>query len=242
MKKVVLNLKMNMTLIEIKSYEEEISKICNHNPEVIICPSYPFLHLFSNPSYLLGAQDVSQFIDGGYTGEVSARQVASIGAKYTIINHSERKKVSNVSDDIILSKIRNALSANLKVILCIGETYEEKRSGRTKNILINKIIRIFNQLNREDLKSIIIAYEPEWAIGSGIPANDYETNELSGYLKQEIFRNYDKDIEVLYGGSINSYNITNLINMVNVDGFLLGKSSIDLKEVNDILLMCKEKY
>jgi triosephosphate isomerase len=242
MKKVVLNLKMNMTLEEIKSYEIEISKICNHNPEVIICPSYPFLHLFTNTNYFLGSQDVSQFIEGGYTGEVSARQVASIGAKYTIINHSERKKVANVSDDIILSKIRNALNANLKVVLCVGETYEEKRSGRTNNILINKIIRIFNQLNREDIKNIIVAYEPEWAIGSGIPAGPQEINELSGIIKQEVFRNFNKEIEVLYGGSVNSYNITNLVNMFNIDGFLLGKASVDLKEVNDILLMCKEKY
>lgn len=242
MKKVVLNLKMNMALEEIKKYETEMSKVCNHNPEVIICPSYPFLHLFISPNYLLGSQDVSQFIEGGYTGEVSAKQVASTGAKYTIINHSERKKVSNVSDEIILSKVRNALSANLKIILCVGETYEEKRSGRTTNILLNKIVRLFNQLNRDDLKNIIIAYEPEWAIGSGIAADDREVNELTGILKQEIFRNYDKDMEILYGGSVNSYNITNLITMVNIDGFLLGKSSIDLKEINDIILMCKEKY
>lgn len=242
MKKVILNLKMNMILEEIKNYEIEITKICNHNPEVIICPSYPFLNIFNSEKYILGAQDVSQFIEGDYTGEVSAKQLVSLGVKYVIVNHSERKKVANVNDDVILSKVRNALNAGLKVILCLGETSEEKRSGRTNYILTTKILKLFDQLNRDNLKNIIIAYEPEWAIGSNMMVNDRDVDILAGELKKEIFRNYDKDIEVLYGGSINSYNITNLSTMLNIDGFLLGKSSADLKEINDILLMCKEKY
>lgn len=242
MKKIVLNLKMNMSLNDIKNYEVEISKICNHNPEVIICPSYPFLHLFSSSNYILGAQDVSQFIDGDYTGEVSAKQLSSIGVKYTIINHSERKKTSIINDDVILSKIKNAINSGLKVILCIGETFEEKRSGRTNMILSNKILKLFDQLNRDYLKNIVIAYEPEWAVGSNMMVNNNEVNNLVKELKTEIFKIYGKDMEILYGGSINSYNITNLITMVNIDGFLLGKSSSDIKEINDILLMCKEKY
>ncbi len=242
MKKVVLNLKMNLVLEEAKEYELEVQKICNHNPEVIICPSYPFLYLFSNENYFLGAQDVSQFIEGEYTGEVSAKQIASIGAKYTIINHSERKKLINVNNDIVLSKIRNALNAGLEIILCIGETAEERKSGRVNIIIINKILRLFDQLSKENLKHIIIAYEPEWAVGNNMFINNSEINSLIGEIKKEIFRSYNKDMEVLYGGNINSYNITNLISMVNVDGFLLGKSSMDLKEIIDILLMCKEKY
>jgi triosephosphate isomerase len=241
-KKIVLNLKMHLNLEEMNKYQEEITKIANHNPEIIVAPSYPFLYLFNNPNYLLGAQDVSQFIEGSYTGEVSAKQLASMGVKYAIINHSERKKIAFPTDDIILSKIKNALNAGIKVILCIGETYEEKKINKTFPALRNRLIKIFNQINREDLKNIIIAYEPEWAIGTGISANSYEIDALAAELKKEIFRNYDKDMEILYGGSVNSYNITNLAKMVNVDGFLLGSASIDLKELNDILLMCIERY
>lgn len=242
MKTVVLNLKMNLTLDEITKYETEILSLCNHNPEIIICPSYPFLSLFKSPNYFLGAQDVSQFIEGSYTGEVSAKQLASMSVKYVLVNHSERKKVSNITDDVILSKIRNALNNGLKVILCIGETLDERKRGETIKALKYRVIRLFNQLNRDDIKNIMLAYEPEWAIGTGVAANDKEINEIIGSLKQEIFRNYNKDIDILYGGSVNSYNITNLSTMVNVDGFLLGKASIDLKEINDIILMCKEKY
>jgi len=242
MKKIVLNLKMHLTLEEMTKYQEEIAKVANHNPEIIVTPSYPFLYLFNNPNYFLGAQDVSQFIEGNYTGEVSAKQLASMGVKYVIVNHSERKKITVLTDDIILSKIKNALNAGIKVILCIGETYEEKKINKTYPALRSRLIKIFNQINRDDLKNIIIAYEPEWAIGTGVSANNYEIDDLAAELKKEIFRNYDKDMEILYGGSVNSYNITNLAKMVNVDGFLLGGASIDLKELNDILLMCIERY
>ncbi|HOP65788.1 MAG TPA: triose-phosphate isomerase [Bacilli bacterium] len=242
MKKVILNLKMNLVLEEIKKYEEEIALLCDHNPEVIICPSYPFLYLFKNPNYYLGAQDASQFIEGSYTGEVSAKQLASMGVKHVIINHSERKKIVALSNDVLLSKIKNILNNNMQVILCVSETIEERKSHKTVDVLLSKIVKLFNQLNREDIKKITIAYEPEWAIGTGTALNYLEVDEIAKVLKSEIFRMYEKYVDILYGGSVNSYNITNLSTTVNIDGFLIGKASLDMKEINDILSMCKEKY
>ncbi len=242
MKKVVLNLKMNMTKDSALNYEKELAKMCVHNPEVIVCPSFPFLYMFTSPNYLLGTQDVSEFIEGSYTGEVSARQVTSMGAKYTIINHAERKKIQNLTEEILLRKIKNAMDNGLKVILCYGDTLDERKSGKAKENIKNKIIKLFNRLNRDYLDNIIVAYEPEWAISSDITPTVKEIDEMADEIKKTVFRFYDKDIEVLYGGSINGYNITNLITAVNVDGFIIGPASLDFRQLHDILAMCKEKY
>ena len=242
MKKVVLNLKMNLTLQGMETYEQSLQKLCNHNPEVIVCPSNPFLYLFKNPNYLLGSQDVSEFIEGSYTGEVSAKQLASMGVKYTILNHNERNKVNALTDEVLLRKIKNAMDNKMQVLLCIGDTAEEHKSKQSLENIKKRLIKLFNRVNRDYLDNIIIVYEPLWAISSGLTPTIQEIDEMALMIKNTIFRNYDKDIEVFYGGSITGYNITNLITAVNIDGYVVGESSLDMRSLSDILAMTKEKY
>lgn len=230
-KLIVGNIKMNMKFGEIYNYLNYFKDINSKN--IVICPSYIYIPYFLNYNFSVGSQNVCSYEDGGYTGEISAKQLSSIGVKYTIVGHSERRIKLKESNLDINKKIKSALKANLKVILCIGETKEELDLLK-KDIVLKRQIRDA-LIDIDDISDIIIAYEPVWSIGTNkIPSNE-ELISTVKYIKDLVYKSYKKNIKVLYGGSIKENNILQLKNIEELDGFLIGSASIDPIQFTQII-------
>ncbi len=230
MKLVVGNFKMNLTLSEVNEY---IDYFKNKNyPNVVFAPSSIYLSKFVENNLKTSSQDVSFESMGAYTGDISASQLKSIGVKYSIVGHSERRKYYS-DDKYVNSKLKELINNSITPILCIGETKEEKDNGITLDILKNEINMAFNGLS--NLDSIIIAYEPIWSIGTGvIPTND-DINETISFIKDYINKKYNTNNKVLYGGSVSNKNINELEKINIIDGYLVGGCSIK-KEDFDLLI------
>ena len=205
-KLIVGNIKMNMKFGELANYINQFKNIKNKN--LVICPSYIYIPYFLNYDFSVGSQNVCSDIDGNYTGEVSAKQLASIGVKYTIVGHSERRTKLNETDSDINQKVKSSLNSKLKVILCIGETEEEKKLFKRDRVLKRQIRDALFDV--EDLSNVIIAYEPIWSIGTNKLPTKEELEETITYIKQLVYDMYNSHIKVIYGGSINEKNIVNL--------------------------------
>ena len=237
-KLIVANLKMNMTLQDVAQYIQYINNI-DFNPnqnEVIICPSYVYIpYLNNNIKFKVGSQDVSINDKGSFTGEVSASQLKSEKVKYSLVGHSERRKNFGETENIINKKIRQCINNNIKPIVCIGESKEERLMMKTEQVLRRNILDLFKDFNKEELSDVIIAYEPVWSIGTGITPTINEIEETAYYIKDLVRSAYKVDIRVLYGGSVSLNDIHKFININNVDGYLIGSASIDAEEFSKIV-------
>lgn len=234
------NLKSNKTLEEFKTYLNELSNLDNLDI-LTLFPSSLYLSVMSDYNINFGSQDISVYTDGSSTGEVTAKQVKSTNAQYTIIGHSERRNKFSEDELLLLKKIRIALNEKLKVVYCIGETKEEKLRKKTYQVLEKQIAKIFNSLSDEEMDQIIIAYEPVWAIGGGNPASKKGIAEISEFIKKIILDYYDKDIKVLYGGSVNSGIIADFDKIKTIDGYLVGSASLKTEEVAKMLQIISNK-
>ena len=200
---------------------------------MVIVPSLPFLGFFDKNGYSIGSQDISSFMDKTITGEVTGEQLKSLGVEYVIVGHSERREYRHEINIDFINKINNALENDIKVIYCIGESLNDKENGNTYMTLEKQISEV---LNNVELKGIMIAYEPVWAIGSGIIPTTKEIKENIGFIKDIIEEKYDIKLKVLYGGSVNSDNIGELNTIKNVDGFLVGGASTNIDSLESILI------
>lgn len=201
---------------------------------LIYCPPYTLINSFSkkfkNCQIGIGGQNCHENESyGAFTGSVNSRMLKNAGAHFVIIGHSENR-IKGESDKLINLKIKSALKAKLKVIFCIGETLAEKRKRRTQSILSKQIKIGLNNIKNKS--NIFIAYEPVWAIGSGIIPKSQDLFKTIEFIKSK-FR--DKLPKVLYGGSVNPENITNLKKINNIDGFLIGGASQSAKKFIDIV-------
>ena len=234
-KLIVGNLKMNMSLQEIGEYLTYMNDYELKNKNVVICPSSIYIPYFNNGRYIIGAQDVSVFEIGSYTGDIGAFQLRSSGVKYAIVGHSERRKHYNETDVVIHKKIKNCVANNITPIVCVGESKEEKLMHKTEQVLRRSILDLFKGLNKEELANIIIAYEPVWAIGTGIIPTPLEIEEISSFIKDIVSSAFKVDVKVLYGGSVSSNNIDLLKNLNKIDGFLIGGASNNKEEFIKII-------
>ncbi|MEN9782293.1 MAG: hypothetical protein RL208_443 [Pseudomonadota bacterium] len=203
---------------------------------VVICPPFVYLNtLVKNLSAVenvyIGAQNVSHFSQVASTGEVSSQMLVDIGVNYVIIGHSERRAFCD-SDTIVIQKVINALDANLKVVLCIGDSLQVAQSGEALNFLKNQIDFALNETVKQDknLDNVIIAYEPIWAIGSGIVPELHEISETISSLKAHILLKYAKNLTFLYGGSVNTSNCHSILDLSAVDGVLVGGMSTKIDD------------
>jgi triosephosphate isomerase len=236
MKKVIaLNLKMNLGYEEVEDYINAIINKISDKNDVIFFPSSLYLELFKKSGYQIGAQNVYYLDKGAFTGEISPLQLKTLGVSYVLIGHSERRLHFGEDDKLINSKIKGCLKNNLKVILCIGETIEEKQLRKTALVLEKQIINGLKGIDKEDLTDVIIAYEPVWAIGSGKTPRDEEIEDAINFITKIINREFDIEPIVLYGGSINKDNIQKIMHIKNVDGTLIGSSSLDSKYLLSML-------
>lgn len=217
---IALNNKSNLEKDRFREYQKELSTINTFN-KMIICPTFLNISNYDLNNFSLGAQNVSINGNGAYTGEISASQLKSFGVKYTIVGHSERRQYQKESNDEINKKVNNLLENGIIPILCIGETREERVSGKVKEVLIKELLAAVENINDEDKEKIIIAYEPIWAIGTGLIPTNSEIEEVFQLIKKNFPKN-----KVLYGGSANEKNIDVLNQCKIIDGYLLGGISL----------------
>jgi triosephosphate isomerase (TIM) len=235
----VANWKMFGDLKSIKTLKKVISftkKIKKKKFKLIYCPPttliYPLVRLLKKTQVEVGAQNCHESENyGAYTGQINSKMLKDAGAKYVILGHSENRK-SGENDKLINLKIKAAIKFGLKVIYCVGETFNEKKNKITKKVLVKQIEKGLSKIKNK--KSIIIAYEPVWAIGTGLIPTKNELLEAVNFIKTKV-----RGVKVLYGGSVNPKNINNLKDIDNIDGFLIGGAS---QVVNNFIDIIKKTY
>lgn len=229
---VVANLKMNMLVNDIAIYLKKINKLENNN--LVICPTSIYTPYFLKQKYKVGLQNVYFESEGSYTGEISPLQASKMGVEFAIVGHSERRIYFGEDDLDINKKVLACLKNNLKVIICIGETNEEKDMLKTSKVLKRQIMYALRDV--EDFKNVYIAYEPVWSIGTNIIPTSKDLSSAIDYIKNIVYKNFNTtDIKVLYGGSVNEENIKELKEINNLDGFLIGKASCNADKLINIL-------
>ena len=237
----VANWKMFGNIKTIKSINKviRISKLRKFSrAKIIYCPPYTLIDSFikklKKTSINVGAQNCHQSnLDGPFTGSINSKMIKNLGCKYVIIGHSENR-INGDSDKIINIKIKSCLSNNLKVFFCIGENLKQKRDKKTKMILLNQITKGLSKI--KNIKNLFIAYEPVWSIGTGSILKNSELTENILYIKKLIKKKFkNKNIKILYGGSVNPGNIKNLSEIDQIDGFLIGGASQNSNKFIDII-------
>ena len=232
MKYLVCNFKNKLLKDDIVKYNKSLGDI-ETKVKLVLCPPSIYLGMFEKSGYELGVQDISSFIDKTITGEIEASQVRSLGAKYVIVGHSERRIYKHEINIDFINKINNAIENGLNIIYCIGETLSEKENGRTYEVLEKQISEV---LNNVEIKNIMIAYEPVWAIGTGkVPEAD-EIKENIKFINDIIMEKYEEKLDILYGGSVNDTNIGELCTIKGLNGFLVGGASLDPNKVKGMLI------
>ncbi len=223
---------MNLTLEEINDYISFFKNKKYNN--VIFAPSNIYLLDFVNNGLKTSAQDVAFKDMGAYTGDVSAIQLKSIGVNYSIVGHSERRAY-HFDDKYVNDKLKELLTNQMTPILCIGETKEERDKSLTFDVLKKEIDEAFSEIDSSLLNNIIIAYEPIWAIGTGVIPTNEDINDTISYIKDYVKKEYNTDNKVLYGGSVSNKNILELEKIANIDGYLVGGCSIKKDDFNTLI-------
>ncbi len=242
-KKIVAgNWKMNTDIDSGLNLASEIDGKLENNPhkdvEVIICAPFTHIKSITDSTGIIksGAQNCSSEESGAFTGEISAGMIKSVGAEYVIIGHSERRAYFTENDELLSKKVRLALNNNLKVIFCIGESLDDREAGNHFLIVEGQLRKGIFNLPGEEFLNCIIAYEPVWAIGTGVTASTDQAQEIHSYIRDLIKDKYGKKIadstSILYGGSCNAKNAEELFSMSDVDGGLIGGASL---KPNDFL-------
>ena len=217
---IIANHKMNLDVSEINEY---INKLKNVKDKLIICPTSIYIPYFVNAGYNVGIQNVYFKDYGAYTGEVSPYQAKKIGANYAIIGHSERRKYFNETNEVIKEKINKCLKNKLNVILCVGESLEERENGKTYDSLKKQLSVIENPEN------IIVSYEPVWKVGTDKILNENDIKEVVKFIKKCY------NVKVIYGGGISEDNIAILNQIKSLDGYIIGAASTRADELLKIL-------
>ncbi|PBJ83410.1 triose-phosphate isomerase [Lysobacteraceae bacterium NML93-0399] len=199
--------------------------------EAIVLPPFPYLSLLAGaaPGIEVGAQDVSAHEKGAYTGEVSAAMVADVGARYTLVGHSERRQYHGEDDALVAAKFVAARAAGLAPILCVGETREQREAGRTEDVIAAQIEAVLSAAGVAAFGGAIVAYEPVWAIGTGLTASPEQAQNVHGFLRGVVARQDARiadSLPLLYGGSCKPDNAAALFSQPDVDGGLIGGASL----------------
>ena len=232
MKYLICNFKNKLLKEDIIKYNNSLGDI-ETKIKLILCPPSIYLSLFDKTGYDLGVQDISSFMDKTITGEIDASQVKSLGATYVIVGHSERRMYKHEINIDFINKINNALENKLNVIYCIGETLSDKENGSTYEVLEKQISEV---LNNVEIKNIMIAYEPVWAIGTGNVPSVKEIKENIEFVNDLLYEKYEIKLDILYGGSVNDENIEELCGIKGLSGFLVGGASLDVDKVKGMIL------
>lgn len=241
------NWKMNLSYkdaeILAKDIMEKLDQRLLQKIEVLICPTFVSLGIVNktikSSGIKLGAQNVYFENDGAYTGEISASILRSVGCEYVIIGHSERRTYLHETNKIINKKIKKALEFELKPIVCVGETFQEREDEIYEGVVEKQINEALLEISEELIKHIAIAYEPVWAIGTGLIATPEQASDMHSYIRKVIEKLYNKKISeyilILYGGSVNEANSKEMLSAGGIDGALVGGASLKADEFTAII-------
>jgi triosephosphate isomerase len=234
------NWKMNKTIVEAvalaAAIKQELGQI--EHPAVVICPPFTALTEVSmalkDSEIQVGAQNMHQADSGAFTGEVSAEMVLTSGCSHVILGHSERRTLFSETDQLVNAKTRKALAIGLTPIVCFGETLTQRQAGQMETVIEGQFNGSLDGLSAEDIKRIVIAYEPVWAIGTGQVATPEQAEEVHRFIRGLLTRRYDEatasEITILYGGSVKGFNAAGLFAKENIDGALVGGASLKADE------------
>ncbi|MCL1835602.1 MAG: triose-phosphate isomerase [Oscillospiraceae bacterium] len=231
------NWKMNMLASQVEAYAQELLLLTQGHEswcKTVVCAPYPLLpaaiDAFKGSGVGTGAQNLSMHASGAYTGEVSAAQLIDIGAEYVIIGHSERRAYYGETDEIVNKKSLAALESPLRPIICVGETLQQRELGVTFDLVSMQVKTALHEVAADALGRVIIAYEPVWAIGTGVTATPEDAQEVCHAIREVISGLYGQEAAgatpILYGGSMNDKNARELLMMPDVDGGLIGGASL----------------
>ncbi len=239
------NWKMNFTPSEATAFINEVKPLVEgkNNCDIIFCAPFvtigAAMEAAKGSNIKIGAQNVHFEEKGAFTGEISAKMLKEIGVEYVIIGHSERRQYFGETDHTVNLRTKAALAAGLKVLLCLGEVKEERLAGITNEVVAMQTKLDLAGISAEELKNVIIAYEPVWAIGTGLTATPEQADETCGAIRDVVASLYGREVAeeliIQYGGSMNDKNASELLSKVNVDGGLIGGASLVAEKFHAIV-------
>lgn len=245
MRKVIIagNWKMNKTVSESVEFIEKLKKEeLDKEVECVVCAPFISLERLSvaskNTAIKLGAQNVSQYDNGAYTGEISTSMLKDLNMEYVILGHSERRQYFLETNEVINQKVQEVLSSKMTPILCVGETLEERESGKMNDVIATQIKEGLANLSFEQAKGVVVAYEPIWAIGTGKTATSDQANEMAMFIRKQLrklFQDVAEDISILYGGSVKPNNIKEIMVQSDIDGALVGGAALKVDSFAELV-------
>lgn len=236
---VLGNWKMNGNIEESTSLLDELAKNWTgvHKAEVGVCPSYPYLALaverLSHTNIGVGSQDLSENKAGAFTGQVSASMLLDFGCKYVLVGHSERRQYQKESSELVAKKYQAALDSGLTPVLCVGESLSDREQGKTYDVVGGQLHAVINSCGLSGIAKGVVAYEPIWAIGTGVSASAAMAQDVHGYIR-DVLGPEGEHTSLLYGGSVNAENAAELFSQPDIDGALVGGASLKAANFLDI--------
>jgi len=211
--------------------------------EVVVCAPFPYLSqveaLITHSQVKLGAQNLNTNSSGAYTGEVSANMIKDFGARHVIVGHSERRSLYGETSSLVAEKVKAALDSDLIPLLCVGESLEQREAGKTEDVVAEQINAVVGLVGIDAFRNIIIAYEPVWAIGTGKTASPEQAQAVHLFIRELLGESNESVAQItpiLYGGSMNAGNASELISCADIDGGLIGGAAL---KAHDFLQICK---
>ncbi len=237
------NWKMNNTTAQALEYVREFRDVNKGGNEVAICAPFtqlaPLKEALAGTGILLGAQNVHFEDSGAFTGEISADMLLEIGVDLCIVGHSERRQYFADTDETVNKKLRKLFEKGIRPIMCVGERLEQREAGEEFNVVSTQLAAGLADVKAEDAASMVIAYEPVWAIGTGRTATPEQAEEMCGYIRECIGKIYDADtadkIVIQYGGSVKPANAGDILNQPDIDGALVGGASLKPADFKGII-------
>ena len=229
------NWKMHKTIAEALEFVSDIKdRVNNEKVEAVICAPFTLLkdlkEATKGTSIKIGAQNMHFEEKGAFTGEISPLMLKEIDMDYVIIGHSERRQYFNETNETVNKKVLKALEVGIDPILCVGETLEEREAGNTKDVCKVQVEKALENVSKEDIAKVVIAYEPIWAIGTGKTATSEDANDVIAYIRQvvaNLYKDLANEVRIQYGGSVKPSNVGEIMNQSDIDGALVGGASLE---------------
>ena len=237
------NWKMHKTIAEALEFVNEVKdRVNNDKVEAVICAPFTLLkdlkQATKGTNIKIGAQNMHFEEKGAFTGEISPLMLKELDMDYVVIGHSERREYFNETDETVNKKVLKALEVGIDPILCVGETLEEREAGNTKDVCKVQVEKALENVSKEDLAKVVIAYEPVWAIGTGKTATSEDANDVIAYIREVVANLYGElanEVRIQYGGSVKPSNVAEIMNQSDIDGALVGGASLEANDYVELV-------
>ena len=237
------NWKMHKTIAEALEFVNEVKdRVNNDKVEAVICAPFTLLkdlkQATKGTNIKIGAQNMHFEEKGAFTGEISPLMLKELDMDYVVIGHSERRQYFNETDETVNKKVLKALEVGIDPILCVGETLEEREAGNTKDVCKVQVEKALENVSKEDLAKVVIAYEPVWAIGTGKTATSEDANDVIAYIREVVANLYGElanEVRIQYGGSVKPSNVAEIMNQGDIDGALVGGASLEANDYVELV-------